>query len=289
MNKKHIFIMKPNLKNTKIETMIIDVMKGYQYEIKYTEYPQHATKIAKSYQRCNYRIYAVGGDGMIHEIVQGLIGSDNELVIIPAGTGNDFIRTISHTNAPDKLLKMSLHLKSEAIDLIKVNDIYCINIFCCAFDSDIANNVHNYQQVKYLPRALQYANVLVKRLSRYRLYPTSLYYDGEEIYQGNLIVGAFCNGKYFGGGFKIGKNAKLDDGFIDINLVSNLKKRSIPYYLILLFSGKLERGRLYYHNKLKELDLETKQDVNIDGETYPSGRYHLEIVKNSLKVVIYEK
>lgn len=144
MNKKHIFIMKPNLKNTKIETMIIDVMKGYQYEIKYTEYPQHATKIAKSYQRCNYRIYAVGGDGMIHEIVQGLIGSDNELVIILAGTGNDFIRTISHTNAPDKLLKMSLHLKSEAIDLIKVNDIYCINIFCCAFDSDIANNVHNY-------------------------------------------------------------------------------------------------------------------------------------------------
>lgn len=50
MDKKHIFIMKPSLKNTKIETMIVDVMKGYQYEIKYTEYPRHATKIAKSYQ-----------------------------------------------------------------------------------------------------------------------------------------------------------------------------------------------------------------------------------------------
>ncbi|MFQ8706273.1 MAG: diacylglycerol/lipid kinase family protein [Thomasclavelia sp.] len=289
MDKKHIFIMKPSLKNTKIETMIVDVMKGYQYEIKYTEYPRHATKIAKSYQKCSYRIYAVGGDGMIHEIVQGLIGSDNELVVIPAGTGNDFIRTISHTNDPNKLLKMSLNLKSQSIDLIKVNDIYCINVFCCAFDSDIANNVHNYHQIKYLPRALQYANVLVKRLSRYRLYPTSLYCDGIKIYEENLIVGAFCNGKYFGGGFRIGKNADLNDGFIDINLVSSLKKRSIPYYLILLFSGKLERGRLYYHNKLKELDLKTKQDVNIDEETYPSGIYHLEIVKNSLKIVIYEK
>ena len=289
MNKKHIFIMKPNLQNTRIETMILDVMKDYQYEIKYTKYPRHATKIAKSYQKCSYRIYAVGGDGMVHEIIQGLIGSNNELVVIPAGTGNDFIRTISYTNNPYKLLKMSLHLKSESIDLIKVNDIYCINIFCCAFDSDIANNVHNYQQVKYLPHALQYANVLVKRLSKYRLYPTALYYEGKKIYEENLIVGAFCNGKYFGGGFKIGKNADLNDGFIDINLVSSLKKCSIPYYLILLFSGKLERGRLYYHNKLKELDLETKQNVNIDGEIYPPGKYHLEIIKNLLKVVIYKK
>lgn len=289
MDKKHIFIMKPNLQNSKIKTMIVNAMEGYHYEIKYTKYPRHATKIAKSYQKCNYRIYAVGGDGMIHEIVQGLIGSNNELVVIPAGTGNDFIRTISHINDPYKLLKMSLKLKSQSIDLIKVNDIYCINVFCCAFDSDIANNVHNYQQIKYLPQALQYANVLIRRISKYRLYPTSLYYEGKKIYEGNLIVGAFCNGKYFGGGFKIGKKADLNDGFIDINLVSGLKRRTIPYYLFLLFSGKLESGKLYYHNKLKEIDLETKQDVNIDGETYSPGKYHLEIVKDLLKVVIYKK
>ena len=59
-------------------------------------------------QQCIYRIYAVGGDGMVHEIVQGLVGSDNELVIIPAGTGNDFIRTIADTSDPYELLKISL-------------------------------------------------------------------------------------------------------------------------------------------------------------------------------------
>lgn len=288
MEKKHIFIMKPNLQNTRLETMIVSIMKEYHYEIKYTKYPQHATKIAKSYLECKHRIYAVGGDGMVHEIVQGLIGSDNELVIIPAGTGNDFVRTIADTSDPDELLKMSLHLKAQPIDLIKANDVYCINVFCCAFDSDIANNVHNYRRIKYLPRALQYANVLIKRMSKYCFYPTSLYQDEKKIYEGNLIVGAFCNGKYFGGGFKIGKKANIQDGFIDINLVSSLKKRAIPYYLFLLFTGQLEKGKLYYHNKLRKVDIETKQKVNIDGETYPAGNYHLEIVKGLLKVVLYK-
>lgn len=280
--------MKPNLQNTRLETMIVSVMKEYHYEIKYTKYPQHATEIAKKYQRYEHRIYAVGGDGMVHEIVQGLIGSDNELVVIPAGTGNDFVRTIADTSDPYELLKISLHLKAQPIDLIKANDIYCINVFCCAFDSDIANNVHNYQRIKYLPKALQYANVLIKRMSKYRFYPTSLYQDEKKIYEGNLIVGAFCNGKYFGGGFKIGKDANIQDGLIDINLVSSLKKRAIPYYLFLLFRSQLEKGKLYYHNKLREVDIETKQKVNIDGETYPAGNYHLEIVKGLLKVVLYK-
>ena len=84
MHKKHVFIMKPNLKDTKIETMIVSIMQGYHYEIKYTKYSRHAIKIAKEYHNC--RIYAVGGDGLIHEIVQGIAGSDNELVVIPAET-----------------------------------------------------------------------------------------------------------------------------------------------------------------------------------------------------------
>lgn len=288
MNKKHIFIIKPNSQNTKIETLIVSLMKGYHYEIKYTKYKYHAIEIAKSYQGCSHRIYAVGGDGMIHEVVQGLVGSNNELVIIPAGTGNDFIRTIANTNAPDKLLKMSLQLKAQPIDLIKANEIYCINVLCCAFDSDIANNVHNYQPIKFLPRGLQYASVLARRLSKYRLYSTKLYQENKKIYEGNLIVGAFCNGKYFGGGFKIGKDAEVNDGLIDINLVVSLSKKAIPYYLFLLFSGQLEKGKLYYHNKLRYLELKTKQEINIDGETYPAGDYHLEIVKNLLKVVLYK-
>ena len=266
MDKKHVFIMKPNLKDTKIEAMIVSIMQGYHYEIKYTKYSRHAIKIAKECHNC--RIYAVGGDGLIHEIVQGIVGSDNELIVIPAGTGNDFIRSIADSKDPAVLLKKSLSLKAKPIDLIKANDIYCINVLCCAFDSDIANNVHNYRKIKFLPKALQYANVLIKRISKYRFYPTK--------------------GRYFGGGFEVGKDANVQDGFIDLNFVSTLPKRLILYYIFLMLKKRLDLGKLYFHDKLKSVDLITRQEVNIDGETYRPGSYHLEIVSDLIKVVIYK-
>ena len=56
MNQKHIFIIKPNPNNVKIETLIVKNMQGYPYEIKYTKYPKHASVIAASYQGCHHRI-----------------------------------------------------------------------------------------------------------------------------------------------------------------------------------------------------------------------------------------
>lgn len=278
--------MKNSLKDSKLVNMITSIMTNYDYEIKFTEYKRHATEIARSYQNC--RIYAVGGDGIIHEIVQAIVGSDNELVVIPAGTGNDFIRSIANKKDVKYLLEKSLNLKSEWISLIQVNDIYCINTTCNAFDSDIANNVHNYKKIKFLPRTLQYAYVLIKRLAKYRFYPTTLKVDNQILYQGDLVVSAFCNGRYYGGGFEIAKDANVKDEFIDINLVSTLPKYLIPYYLMLMFFKKLERGKLYHHYRLKNVDLVTNQPINIDGETYLSGEYHLKIIPNAIKVVIYK-
>lgn len=289
MNQKHIFIIKPNPNNAKIETLIVKNMRGYPYEIKYTRYPKHASAIAASYRGCHHRIYAVGGDGLIHEVVQGLVGSENELVVLPAGTGNDFIRSIADTRNLETLLKKSLRLQAQPIDLIKVNDIYCINVFCLALDSDVANNVHKYRQIKVLPRSLQYVNVLVRRFVKYRPLPTTLRCQGKIIYRDKLLIGAFCNGKYFGGGFKIGKCADVKNGLIDINLVPELKKSQLPYYVTLLLTERLEHGELYYHTQLKEVEVESNKEVNIDGEVYPAGIYHLKIVNKAINVVLFEK
>ena len=88
-------------------------------------------------------------------------------------------------------VKKSLSLKAQPIDLIKANDIYCINVLCCAFDSDIANNVHNYHKIKFLPKTLQYVNVLIKRISKYRFYPTKVTSNNKVIYNGDLVVCGF--------------------------------------------------------------------------------------------------
>ena len=70
---------------------------------------------------------------------------------------------------------------------------------------------------------------------------------------------AFCNGRYFGGGFEIGKDANVQDGFIDLNFVSTLPKRLILYYIFLMLKKRLDLGKLYFHDKLKSVDLITRQ------------------------------
>jgi YegS/Rv2252/BmrU family lipid kinase len=285
---KHVFIIKPNKKSVAIEEIIVDVMRSYSYVIKYTNYPKHAIDIARSYQNEHCRIYAVGGDGMVHEVVQGMVGSQNELVVIPNGTGNDFIKSIADTYDAKKLLQASLSLEAQYIDLLKMNDIYCINVACCAFDSDIGNHVHDYKKTWFLPSALQYSTVLLRRIMHYKFFPTTLSYQGKEIFNNSLVIGAFCNAKYFGGGFKIGNEAVLQDGKFDVCLVTAVNKRNLPKYLILLSRGKIQQAKECSYQQMEQVDLISSKEINIDGETYPKGEYHLEIVSNKIKIVLFK-
>ena len=65
------------------------------------------------------------------------------------------------------------------------------------------------------------------------------------------------------------------------------KKIDFLLYFLML-KKRLDLGKLYFHDKLKSVDLITRQEVNIDGETYQPGRYHLEIVSDLIRVVIYK-
>ena len=95
INMKHIFILKPDTSKSLINC-IVTMMQGKRYELRYTKDLDDARKIALSYQdeKEVCRLYAIGGDGFVHKVVNGMVGSHHELVVIPQGTGNDFARSI---------------------------------------------------------------------------------------------------------------------------------------------------------------------------------------------------
>lgn len=289
MEQEHIFIIKPNPKNHEMETIIHEEMQGYHYQIYYTKYHHHATQIAAKFKDFHHRIYAVGGDGMVHEIVQAMVNTNNELVVLPTGTGNDFARSIVDKGTIRSILKKSLSCKAQYIDVIKANDIYCVNVFCCAFDSDIANNVHTYHQISWLPSALQYTFVLIRRLIHYMFYPVEVYHDEKKVYSKKAVIAAFCNAGYFGGGFLIGNQASLHDGKMDVHLIEGMRKRSIPKYVLLLFFNKLHISKNSFYHQFDQVDVECYKQVNIDGEVYPKGTYHLETISHQLLVVIIKE
>ena len=233
MNMKHIFILKPNTSKTLVNC-IVSSMQGKRYELRYTKDLDDARKIALSYQEekeiC--RLYAIGGDGFVHKVVNGMVNSHHELVVIPQGTGNDFARSIYKNLDAIKIFKKSLKKEAKPIDVIQCrDDLYCVNVVCCGLDADVGNIVNTNRKTTIAPRILQYSFTILDKIFHLKFYPTEIYTYNKDIYQGNVLICTFCNGHYFGGGYQAGYYSSLDDGMIDMSVVGEISKKELPYYL----------------------------------------------------------
>lgn len=286
---KHIFILKPDT-NKNLINQIMTLMTGRHYKLCYTKNIDDARIIAKSYQNSREicRLYAIGGDGFVHKVANGMIGSQNELVVIPQGTGNDFARSIYHDLDPIRILKESLSLKSHSIDMIQCQEnLYCINVFCCGLDADVGNIVNSQRKINFVPRSLHYGYTILQKIFHLKFYPTKIYKD-HMIFDGEVVICTFCNGQYYGGGYLAGYQSKNDDGFIDITVIADIEKKELPYYVKSLLTNTLDQTKKYQHFKEKEVTVESSQYVNIDGEVYQPGTYHLKCLHKALKLV-YKK
>lgn len=283
---KHIFILKPNTSKDLINC-IVTTMQGYRYEMRYTKDLDDARKIVESYDdREVCRFYAIGGDGFVHKVVNGTVNTNHELVVIPEGTGNDFARSIYNDLDPIKIFKESLNKESREIDVIKCREgLYCMNVFCCGLDAEVGNIVNSERKSTIFPRIFQYSLTVLDKVFHLRFYDTKVYTSIKELFTGKVVVCAFCNGKYFGGGYIAGYDNKLDDGKIDISIVGHITKKELFYYVICLATGKLDKTKKFQHFKEEEIIVETEQYVNIDGETYEPGKYCLKCLSKAIKIV----
>ena len=174
MNMKHIFILKPHTSKTLVNC-IVSSMQGKHYELRYTKDLDDARKIALSYQKekevC--RLYAIGGDGFVHKVVNGMVGSHHQLVVIPQGTGNDFARSIYKNLDAMTIFKESLEKEAKPIDVIQCrDDLYCVNVFCCGLDADVGNIVNTNRKTTIAPRILQYSFTILDKIFHLKFYPT---------------------------------------------------------------------------------------------------------------------
>lgn len=285
---KHIFILKEDT-NQKLIQQIMSVMHGRNYQFCYTKNIDDALLIARRYRDMTgrYRLYAVGGDGFVHKVVSGMIASEHELVVIPTGTGNDLARSLYSDLNPVTILQDSLKKPSRHVDVIKCNDdIYCMNVFCCGLDAEVGNMVNlKREKMQWLPKSLHYSYMILRKLCHLQFYPTLVSKNHQSIFSGDIVIGAFCNGQYFGGGVHIGYQSQLDNGMIDINIVGGISKTQLPSYLKALLTGHLDKKAHYLHWQDTNVVVKTSQYVNIDGEVYEPGTYHLQCLHHALKLV----
>ncbi|MDR0983463.1 MAG: diacylglycerol kinase family lipid kinase [Ruminococcus sp.] len=240
-------------------------------EVYLTKYPHHATEIVKDLARSGekFTVYAVGGDGTLNEVICGIDGNPNITCgIIPAGTGNDFYKTLE-TMPKGEVFDMDLIETSEGK--------FGLNICSVGFDSDVAAGMRKFKWAGKgkLPYFLSLLNRLIKPV--YKEYEVTI--DGKN-YDGEYSMITVCNGTTYGGGFIACPDAVPNDGKLEILLTKGITRIKLFSIIKRYSSGRYkELSDVITHVQGKDITIKHKEgcNFNADGEMVfkDCGRFFL--------------
>lgn len=282
---KHVFLIKPSPDQSKSDSLtknIARVMEGRDYEIFFSEYKDHVKEIVKNYPE-KTRFYSVGGDGFFNQVIQNLVHTDHEVVCLPFGTGNDFSRAIHRHMSPEAILKATLDRPAIPIDTILVNDErYCVNVGCFGLDALIANTVHDVKT----PKSAAYVASILRNISRYKFAKVKVMGKNGLLFNDQVTLCAFCNSRFYGGGFQISPKSKINDGLIDMVILPKVNRLFAPYYIYKILRKNLNSCKDVVVKQVKECVITTPATMNLDGEKKEAAKYHLVVQPKSLNLVI---
>lgn len=212
--------------------------KGVPCRLILTEAPGHATFLAGAARQAGAdTVLSIGGDGTAFEVAQGLLGGPCTFGIIPAGTGNDFVKTIGVPLDPMQALDHILSHPAVPTDAGEVNGRMFLNEIGTGFDVSVLDYAEKAK--KYCQGVLPYFYGVVRTLFHFRSVPLTYAVDGGEKQTRDVFVIAAANGGIIGGGIPIAPDARADDGLMDIVIVDKIKKRHLIPRLAGLMKGKI--------------------------------------------------
>jgi len=222
--------------------------EGAAFDTVLTEKPDHAVELARQAVADGCRlVVAVGGDGTIHEVVNGLVteGRVAEGVVLGAvccGTGADFARTVGLVREPLAAARRLVHGSDRCIDLGVIHcwregrEIveYFPNAAGLGFDGEVCVRVN--RKSKAGGGTIPYLISLVATLMAYENKPVVLSLDDRTLQQrANAVVVA--NGRYFGGGMHIAPDATPDDALFDVIIIGDVSKLELLVQVPRVYRG----------------------------------------------------
>ena len=235
---KYSFIVNPVAGKGKFATHICEMIREYSesndlsYEICMTDCRGDATRIAREICEMNPGekvIFACGGDGMVSEVASGIAGYDNvTLGVIPAGTGNDFVRSFSFPKLFTSL-EAQMAGKPVAIDAIHYTgdnglDAYSLNILNMGFDCYVVSCADRAKKLPLVASSFAYyVGILMAMVDKPGLVG-EISVDGEPFERFDLMFLLAANGRFYGGGYYPAPYALMQDGKIDLCKVKNVSR-----------------------------------------------------------------
>jgi diacylglycerol kinase (ATP) len=212
-----------------------------------------------------YKVFIViGGDGTVHEAARHLYNREDKILgVVPNGSGNGFAFELGFKKSIRSLLR-DIHLgETLNLDVLKINNIECINIAGLGFDSYVAHRFNT----RAIRGFLSYFFVTIKSLFEFKPFHATVLIDQKEI-SGRFQMICFANNKQFGNNAFIAPLAKPNDRVFDIVMVKPFPFYFYPVFTIRMFLGSLKESKYVKYMKTSD-EVIVKADSNefqIDGE-----------------------
>lgn len=234
-------------------------------------------------------LVVVGGDGIISLALQVLAQTDIPLGIIPAGTGNDHAREFGiPAKDPEAAADVIVDGQRDRVDLGRISgadgtDRWFGTVMAAGFDSLVTDRTN---RMRWPHGRMRYNLAMVAELSKLRLLPFRLSFDGGEEHTTELTLAAFGNTKSYGGGMRICPNADPHDGLLDATMVASASRSRLIRLFPTVFKGT--------HVELDEVSTARARTISVDSpgiNAYADGEYvcplpvQVSAVPNALRIL----
>lgn len=289
---------------------------GVPYKARFTGGADNAIAIARKSSARGYRKFiAVGGDGTIHDVLNGIAEfvseaadpevsfDDFTLAVIPVGSGNDWVKSAGipcniseavriiadgHTGMQD-VVKVTIPDSSQQCPEYETVS-YMANIGGIGLDARVCEIVNKKKEQGQRGKHL-YVSALLYCIGHRVPVRAKVICDGKEVFNGKYLSMAFGVGKYSGGGMRQTPQAVLDDGMLDVTIIPDIPIWTIAKEVPKLFTGTFHTVDVLTLARCKEVQIipESEADaepVEVDGEVIGRVPVKMEVVSDQIRVVM---
>ena len=259
--------------------------KGHVVEAHVTLEAGDATAMAAAAARAGADVViAMGGDGTLNEVVNGLDGFDTPLGIIPLGTANDFATQAGIPADVDHAMDVILHRKPMCIDTASLNGRRFLNVSTGGVGAEATAETPTEAKETLGPVA--YAITGVRKFAEFEPYRAS--FRGPDFsYEGEFLMFAVGLTRASGGGALVTPNASLTDGLLDVCVIEGMGRADFARLVLKVKRGEHlgEVGVHYAQLPWLTIESDAELSVNVDGES--SGARRLDYKSRPRDLMVY--
>ena len=270
--------------------------RGWRVAIRATRQPGDATELARVAVAARCKAVLVGGgDGTVHEVVNGLVGSETAMGVLPVGTGNVWAReiglpTLGFTQS-DRLLaaaRMLVDGEVRWIDVGRIGERFFLNSAGVGIDATVAAQVEpRTRTAKQLGGVLPYLVAGLSIARDFRGVGSTVVVD-DRMVRTTMILIVVSNIQLYGGVVKMTPEARLDDGLLDVRIFRGMGRSWVFRHVAGVFTHRHLRDPMVSHYQGRHIVIDTTEPVpvQLDGEPVGETPISIEVVPRSLRVLV---